>query len=186
MMRLYTGTGDDGTTGLFGGGRVPKDNPRVAAYGEADGLNGSLGFAAAHCQPGEELGEVLAELQHLVFRLGADLATPPASTHEDKVRRIKEGDVATLEGHIDRIDGANEDLKVFVLPGGCELAARLHLARDAARRCERAMVTLLSIEPNGVSTAAMQWINRCSDLLFAMARAANRFAGVPDVPWRGS
>jgi cob(I)alamin adenosyltransferase len=169
VMRLYTGTGDDGTTGLFGGGRVPKDNPRVVAYGEADGLNGSLGFAAAHCQPGEELSEVLAELQHLVFRLGADLATPPASTHEDKVRRIKEGDVATLEGHIDRIDGANEDLKVFVLPGGCELAARLHLARDAARRCERAMVTLLSSP-----TACPQ--PRCSGSTAAVTCS---------LPWRG-
>jgi cob(I)alamin adenosyltransferase len=183
-MRLYTKTGDDGSTGLFGGGRVPKDHPRVVAYGEADGLNAVLGLAATACNGGE-LGLVLEELQHQAFRLGADLATPPGSPHEDKVRRISGEDVSVLERQIDAIDGANDELKCFVLPGGCELAARLHMARDAARRCERAMVTLLAAEPAGVSPAALQWINRCSDLLFAMARAANRLAGAPDVPWRG-
>ena len=84
------------------------------------------------------------------------------------------------------IDSGNKPLKVFILPGGCELAARLHIARSEARRCERAMVTLASDEANGVSEAAMRWINRCSDLLFAMARMANRAAGVPDTPWRES
>ena len=184
-MRLYTGTGDDGTTGLFGGGRVRKDHPRVVAYGHADALNGMLGFAVA-ASDADSLSSVLVELQHLAFRLGADLATPPGSAHEEKVRRIGQADVAALEAHIDAIDGANDGLTCFVLPGGCELATRLHLARDAARECERAMVTLATVEPGGVSDAALRWINRCSDLLFAMARAANRLAGMPDVPWSGS
>ena len=182
-MRLYTGTGDDGTTGLFGGGRVAKDHPRVSAYGEADALNGMLGCAAAGCDE-DALSEVLVELQHQVFTLGADLATPPGSARQEKVRRIGDADVAGLEAHIDAIDGANDALTCFVLPGGCELSSRLHLARDAARRCERAMVRLARAEPGGGSDPALRWINRCSDLMFAMARAANRLAGVPDVPWR--
>lgn len=184
-MRLYTGTGDDGTTGLFGGGRVAKDHPRVMAYGEADGLNAFLGFAAVVCDD-TELRVVLEELQRNVFQLGADLATPLNTPHEFKVQRINSDDSAAMEAHIDTIDGANAQQRSFVLPGGCELAARLHLARDAARRCERAMVTLVRGEPGAVSLDAMQWINRCSDLLFAMARGANRLAGVPDVPWSGS
>ena len=184
-MKLYTRTGDDGTTGLFGGGRVVKDHPRVVAYGEADGLNAFLGFAAGVCED-TALREVLEELQQMVFQLGADLATLPDTPHESKVKRINGADGAAMEAHIDSIDGANAEQRSFVLPGGCELAARLHLARDAARRCERAMVTLATVEPGGISDAAMRWINRCSDLLFAMARAANRLAGVPDVPWCGS
>ena len=184
-MRLYTGTGDDGTTGLFGGERVVKDHPRVMAYGEADGLNAFLGFAAVVCDDAE-LRMVLEELQPMVFQLGADLATPLNMPHESKVQRINGANSAALETHIDAIDGANAMQRSFVLPGGCELAARLHLARDAARRCERFMVKLDRTETGAVSPEAMQWINRCSDLLFAMARAANRLAGVADVPWSGS
>jgi cob(I)alamin adenosyltransferase len=184
-MRLYTGTGDDGTTDLFGGARVAKDHPRVAAYGQADGLGSFLGFAAAACEDGE-LQAVLRKLQHLVFRLGADLATPPDTGHEAKVQRMADCDVADIEADINAIDGDNAEQRSFVLPGGCECAARLHLARDASRRCERAMVTLAATESGGVSEPALKWINRCSDLLYAMARAANRMAGVPDEPWSGS
>ncbi len=184
-MRLYTGTGDDGTTGLFGGGRVPKDHPRVRAYGEADGLNAALGLAAVACDVAV-LATVLAHLQRTLFTLGADLATPHTAAHQDKVSRISDVDVAWMESQIDAIDRGNDPLTGFVLPGGCELAARLHVARDAARRCERALVTLSGTDPGGVSEPAMRWINRCSDLLFAMARAANAAAGVPDTPWPDS
>ena len=184
-MRLYTGTGDDGTTGLFGGGRVAKDNPRVVAYGEVDGLNAAIGLAAAACEVAL-LSETMATLQQSLFTLGADLATPPEAPHQDKMTRISDADVAWMESQIDAIDSGNAPLTGFVLPGGCETAARLHVARDAARRCERAMVTLVRAEPGGASDAAMRWINRCSDLLFAMARAANAAAGVPDTPWRAS
>jgi cob(I)alamin adenosyltransferase len=184
-MRLYTRTGDDGTTGLFGGGRVSKDHPRVAAYGEVDALNAALGLAAVRCDD-QVLIRTISALQHGCFALGADLATPPGTAHEDKVQRIGAPDVTELEAAIDAIDSGNEPLKVFILPGGCELAARLHIARSEARRCERAMVTLARDEAGGVSEAAMRWINRCSDLLFAMARKANQAADVPDTPWQGS
>jgi cob(I)alamin adenosyltransferase len=194
-MRLYTATGDDGTTGLFRGGRVWKDHPRVIAFGEADGLNAAVGLAVAACDEGT-MRAMLARLQCTLFTLGADLATPPETTppdttppettHQKKTRRISDEDVAWMESQIDAVDGDNEPLTGFILPGGCEVAARLHVARDHARRCERAMVTLSRIEAGGVSEPALRWINRCSDLLFAAARAANRLAGVADVPWRGS
>jgi cob(I)alamin adenosyltransferase len=184
-MRLYTGTGDDGTTGLFGGGRVPKDHPRVIAYGEADGLNAALGLALVACDT-PALRDLLTTLQHQLFTLGADLATPQDAAHQDRMTRISDADVAWMESQIDGVDSGNEPLGGFILPGGCELAARLHVARAAARRCERAMVTLAATAPGSVSGAAMRWINRCSDLLFAMARAANAGAGVPDTPWPGS
>ena len=184
-MRLYTGTGDDGSTGLFGGGRVSKDHPRVVAYGEADGLNAALGLAVAACED-SDLRSTLEALQRSVFQLGADLATPLGTEHEAKVQRIGPDDVIAIEAQIDTVDAANAQQRSFVLPGGSELAARLHVARDAARRCERSMVTLARSESGGVSEPAKQWINRCSDLLFSAARAANRLAGVADVPWPGS
>ena len=182
MFRLYTRTGDDGTTGLFGGPRVSKDDGRVQAYGSADETNATLGLAAAACgQEDARLLELLTDLQSRLFDLGADLATPADSEHADKIRRLASDEVERMEAWIDEIDGDNTELKQFILPGGCELAARLHVARNAARRCERAMVTLNRIEP--VNEHAMHWINRLSDLLFAMARAANRLHGVADVPW---
>ena len=184
LMRLYTKTGDDGTTGLFGGGRVSKDHPRVIAYGNADALNAHLGLVVAMlddatlCMKG-----TLLRLQGDCFNLGADLATPPGGPHEDKVRRMSEADVVLLEKKIDEFDEANAPLSTFILPGGTRVAALLHVARTGARACERSM---LSVRGNGdqVSDAAVQWINRCSDLLFAMARAANRLAGQGDVPWQ--
>lgn len=183
-MRLYTKTGDDGTTGLFGSERVSKDHPRVVAYGDADALCAHLGLAvAALSNATESMRDYLLHLQRGCFDLGADLATPPGSAHEDKVRRMTEADVSLLEGHIDVFDGDNSPLTEFILPGGCEVAARLHVARTTARACERSMLTLRDAE-GGVSDAAAQWINRCSDLLFALARAANRLSGVPDVPWQ--
>lgn len=182
MFRLYTKTGDDGTTGLFGGPRVSKDDARVQAYGAADETNSTLGMAAAACEATDtRLAEILMDLQSRLFDLGADLATPPGTAHESKVHRLTIEDVTQSESWIDEIDGDNAELKQFILPGGCDLASRLHLARNAARRCERAMVTLNRSE--AVNEHAMHWINRLSDLLFAMARAANRLHGVDDIPW---
>ena len=182
MFRLYTKTGDDGTTGLFGGPRVSKDDARVQAYGAADETNATLGMAVAACADVDaRLAEVLLDLQSRLFDLGADLATPPGTAHESKVHRLTSEDVQQAESWIDEIDGDNAELKQFILPGGCDLAARLHLARNAARRCERAMVTLHQSE--AVNEHAMHWINRLSDLLFAMARAANRLHGIDDIPW---
>ncbi len=184
-MGLYTRTGDDGTTGLFGGERVGKDHPRVEAYGTVDELNAWLGLAAAGCDESRAMhtrfAAILGSLQSRLFDLGADLATPPDSPSADRVVRMTDADVAQAEAWIDEIDGANADLKTFVLPGGSELAARLHVARGVARRAERAVVTLDRDED--VTPAAVVYLNRIGDLLFAMARRANGLAGVPDVPW---
>ncbi len=185
MFRLYTKTGDDGTTGLFGGPRVSKDDARVQAYGAADETNATLGMAVAACGDADaRLAEILVDLQSRLFDLGADLATPPGTDHESKIHRMTADDVSQAESWIDEIDGDNTELKQFILPGGCDLAARLHVARNAARRCERAMVTLDNVEK--VNEHAMKWVNRLSDLLFAMARAANRLHDVEDTPWRGA
>ena len=181
-MRLYTGRGDDGNTDLFGGGRVPKHHLRVDAYGAADEMNAAMGLAASACGEADgRLHEILLRLQDRTFVLGADLATPPGGPHEDRALRLRGEDVEELEGFIDEIDDQNESLKTFVLPGGCELSSRLHMARCISRRCERC-ITELTTEAD-CDLTPVRWINRASDLLFAMARAANRMHGVPDVPW---
>ncbi len=184
-MKLYTRTGDDGTTGLFGGQRVSKDHPRVAAYGTVDELNACIGLAAATCDVDDELHSqflaIFSELQSRLFDIGADLATPEGAKHEAKVLRISEEHVAEVEKWIDTIDSGNMKMKSFILPGGSELAARLHLARTVCRRAERLMIAVGHSEP--VSDGAVIYVNRVSDLLFAMARRANVHEKVPDVPW---
>jgi cob(I)alamin adenosyltransferase len=185
-MTLYTRTGDDGTTGLFGGDRVGKDHARIEAFGAVDELNASLGLAIVAVDAGSgpfagRLLAILTALQSRLFDLGADLATPAGARHERKVPRIRAEHVTESERWIDEIDSGNAPMRQFVLPGGSELAARLHLARTIARRAERRMVHLgreAEINPQ-----AMILMNRLSDLLFAMARRANREAGLPDVPW---
>lgn len=184
-MKLYTRTGDDGTTGLFGGQRVSKDHPRVAAYGTIDELNACIGLIAACCDATDDLHaqflDIFSELQSRLFDIGADLATPEGDKHEKKVVRITDHHVAEVERWIDLVDSGNKPMKSFVLPGGTELAARLHLARTVCRRAERLMITLGHSEP--VSDGAVIYINRVSDLLFAMARRANAHVNMPDVPW---
>jgi cob(I)alamin adenosyltransferase len=184
-MKLYTRSGDDGTTGLFGGGRVGKDHPRVEAYGTVDEVNAFLGFAAAACdasRPTEaRFLEILAEAQSWLFDIGADLATPEGNAQESRVLRIGDSEVAVVERWIDEVDGRNEPMRSFVMPGGSELAARLHLARTICRRAERLMVALSHTEP--VSEGAIRYMNRLSDLLFAMSRLANRDRQVDDIPW---
>lgn len=184
-MKLYTRTGDDGTTGLFGGDRVRKDHVRIEAYGSVDELNAHLGLALAACSSDNEgfahLARLLGPIQSRLFDLGADLATPIGSQHEDKVNRISESVVEEFERLIDDIDGRNEAIRTFVLPGGSEQASRLHVARVACRRAERAIVSLAELEE--VNPCAVRCVNRLSDLLFAAARFANKSAGVPDVPW---
>jgi cob(I)alamin adenosyltransferase len=184
-MKLYTRTGDDGTTGLFGGGRVSKDHPRIDAYGTVDELNACVGLAAAACDAGRpfqrRLLELFAPIQSRLFDIGADLATPEGSKGAAKIVRIDGAFVAEIEAWIDEVDGGNEPIRTFVMPGGSELAARLHVARTVCRRAERLMIRLDHAEP--VSVGAITWVNRLSDLLFAMARRANLDAGLPDVPW---
>jgi cob(I)alamin adenosyltransferase len=183
-VKLYTRTGDDGTTGLFSGARVSKDHPRIEAYGTVDELNSHLGLAAAAC--GEHrferrLREIVGEIQSRLFDIGADLATPEGARNEAKIMRLDDRHVEEAERWIDEIDGSNAPMRHFVMPGGTELAARLHVARCVCRRAERLMVTLNHAEP--VTPAAIRYVNRISDLLFAAARRANKEAGVVDLPW---
>ncbi len=180
-MKLYTRTGDDGGTGLFGGGRVEKNHPRVEAYGSVDELNAVLGVAAAMCGEDDPFHPILHHIQSRLFDLGADLATPPDSAHADKIARLDASETAWLEQQIDAIDGENEPLANFVLPGGEAAAAYLHVARTVCRRAERDTVSLAHLETINLET--IRYLNRLSDLLFAMARRANGRSGRSDVPW---
>ena len=186
-MKLYTRTGDDGQTGLFGGDRVSKHHPRVEAYGSVDELNAALGVVASGLKACSDevfaqlLGDMIPQIQSRLFDIGADLATPRGSKHEAKIVRIGAGPVQEMEEWIDAIDARNDPMTTFVLPGGTELAARLHLARTVCRRAERCMVSLS--EHDDVTAEAIIYINRLSDMLFAAARAANKVEGHPDTPW---
>ncbi len=180
-MKLYTRNGDDGLTALFGGGRVPKDHLRVQTYGAVDELNAALGLAAATC-PFDDMAAQLHRLQSRLFDLGADLCCPRNSKHTDKVSRIEQGHIDELEQLIDAACADLPEMNCFILPGGTETAARLHLARSICRRAERWTVALSHAEDIGPAIAI--YLNRLSDLLFALARQANHRAGVEDVPWR--
>lgn len=178
-MRIYTRTGDDGSTGLFGGGRVGKDDPRVQAYGAVDELNAVLGVARAACDQAA-LASLIGELQHECFVVGSDLATPASASAQ--VRRIGPADVSALELRIDDGEAELSPLTAFILPGGSPAAAHLHHARTVCRRAERWVVGL---ERQGVvSPDLLKWLNRLSDLLFVLARVANARAGVEDVKWQ--
>ncbi|MGH7724473.1 MAG: cob(I)yrinic acid a,c-diamide adenosyltransferase [Candidatus Eiseniibacteriota bacterium] len=180
-MKIYTKTGDDGTTGLFGNARVPKDAPRVATYGTVDEANTILGLALASGAP-PELATVLLDLQARLFDLGADLATPRGGRPDPSyLVRIAESHVEDLERLIDRFEADLPPLTNFIIPGGVPTAAHLHHARAVVRRAERHLVALGREEDIG--PAALRFLNRLSDLLFVLARWANRAAGVPDVPW---
>lgn len=180
-MKLYTRQGDEGQTGLYGGTRVSKDHVRVQAYGTVDELNSLLGLAAATC-PFDELTNIIAIIQPRLFDLGADLCTPCHTQASANIGRIGSEHHEELERLIDGVCAPLPPMKHFILPGGCELAARLHMARTVCRRAERHIVTLAHTEP--VGDAVIPYVNRLSDLLFAMARRANQLAGVDDVPWR--
>lgn len=183
-MHLYTRSGDDGTTGLFSGARVSKDHPRITAYGTVDEFNACIGLCASQMGPGtgfEVMGQILRSVQCRMFDIGADLATPEGAKNENKITRISDRHVTEAEGWIDQIDSQNLPLQTFVMPGGTELAARLHLARTVCRRAERLIVGLAHTEP--VGEPLLSYMNRISDLLFAMARLVNKISGVGDVPW---
>ena len=180
-MKIYTRTGDAGQTGLYGGGRVRKDNPRIAAYGTVDELNAFLGLARATGLP-PQIDEVLARLQNELFDLGAELASPDPQARGTAV--INEARVAVLEGIIDGFEEPLPPLKEFILPGGSTGAALLHVARTVCRRAEREVVLLTSLPDENVSTSLIAYLNRVSDLLFVLARAANAAAGQKDVPWQ--
>jgi cob(I)alamin adenosyltransferase len=180
-MKIYTKTGDAGMTGLFGGGRVSKADVRVCAYGEIDELNTTLGLVRA-ASGAELFDELLGSIQNSLFDIGAELATSPGRESAAGEGALTEGAVTYLEEAIDRYQASLPELKVFILPGGTEAAARLHLARAVCRRAERAVVHLADIAV--VRTPLLVYVNRLSDLLFVLARAANADAGVADIPWR--
>jgi cob(I)alamin adenosyltransferase len=179
-MKIYTKTGDDGTTGLFGGGRVRKDEARVEAYGTIDELNSIVGLARAAEAP-REVDSVLAGVQEDLFVIGAELAT--VTGKEDKLSMPLLGGARTalLEDAIDRIEASLPPLKSFVLPGGSPAGARLHQARTVCRRAERRVLTASTATP--IRPEILIYLNRLSDFLFVAARSANQVAGVPDVPW---
>ena len=181
-MRIYTRTGDKGDTGLFGGGRVGKDDARVEAYGEVDELNAVLGLARSiELMP--RIDEVLVPIQRDLFSLGALLATPEHEKmrqHLEKAR-IDEERIAQLERAIDAGEAELEPLRAFILPGGTPKAAALHVARTVCRRAERRVVALR--RDVGIPELVVVYLNRLSDLLFVLARVANRRAGAGEVTW---
>jgi cob(I)alamin adenosyltransferase len=183
-MKVYTRTGDDGTTGLFGGGRVSKADLRVEAYGTVDELNAVLGLARTAAPNDERMDGLLAELQNELFVLGSDLATPITDAGDGPyVMRMQEGAAARLETII---DGCEEDLaplKNFILPGGCPQAAQLHLARTVCRRAER-LVVAFGGGGTTLSPEVLIYLNRLSDLLFVLGRWANHRADEPEVLWK--
>lgn len=180
-MKIYTRTGDDGTTGLFGGGRVAKASLRVEAYGTVDEANATIGVARAEALP-LAVDEVLRRVQDDLFTLGAELACVPGKEHNLKMTLLSGEDGARLEAAIDAAEDGLAPLTAFVLPGGSRGAAALHVARTVVRRAERAVLATHDESP--VRAELVVYLNRLSDLLFVLARRVNHEASVPDVPWK--
>lgn len=181
MTRIYTRTGDEGETGLFGGGRVPKFHPRVAAYGEVDELNAVIGWTITLLDDAE-MRDRLASIQADLFTVGGHLATPPGSRSEGHLPALPADRADEFERWIDQTEIGLEPLSSFILPGGSTAGAALHLARTVCRRAERAVVALA--EDHDVPAPILVYLNRLSDLLFELARLANRRAGVEETPWQ--
>lgn len=183
-MKIYTKTGDKGDTGLFGGGRVAKDHPRVEAYGDVDELNAALGLARSiELMP--RIDEVLAPIQRDLFAIGALLATPDREKmrqHLEKAR-IDESRISELEQAIDDAERELEPLKAFIMPGGTPKAAALHVARTVCRRAERRVVHLQHSDLHSLPELTVIYLNRLSDLLFTLSRLANKRAGAGEVTW---
>jgi cob(I)alamin adenosyltransferase len=178
-MKIYTKTGDDGSTGLFGGGRVRKSDARIECYGTVDELNAALGLARVVASG--LIADAVARVQHELFVVGAHLATPEDSPSTRSLPTLDDAIVGKLEMEIDSAEAQLEPLRTFILPGGCELAGRLHLARTVCRRAERVLVEFAMDRP--VSGTIITYMNRLSDWLFVMARLANKQAGVADIIW---
>ena len=176
-MKIYTKTGDQGETGLFGGPRVSKDHARIEAFGTVDELNSHLGVVRT-LPAADAFDPLLRRVQCELFDLGAQLATPAAAAE-----RITAGHVAALETEIDGHEATLSPLTSFILPTGTPLAAALHVARTVCRRAERRVVALGMQPETTIPANAIEYLNRLGDLLFVMARAANRRADVADDPW---
>ena len=183
-MKIYTKTGDTGDTGLFGGGRVPKSHPRVEAYGDVDELNATIGVARATGSPPDpQIDALLVRVQQDLFAIGALLATPDRERmrmHLDKAK-IDQERVAELERAIDAADAELEPLRAFILPGGSPKAAALHVARTVCRRAERRIVDIA--DEMEIPPLVIVYLNRLSDLLFTLARLANKRASTEETAW---
>ncbi len=181
-MKIYTKSGDQGSTSLFGGRRVSKSHLRLDAYGAVDEVNALLGVVDAAITH-EELRSWIREIQRDLFVLGADLATPHDAT-KVRIDRMEESSTLRLEALIDRLDAELPQIRFFILPGGHAAAAHLHVARTVCRRAERCMVALA--EQESVTPHALVYINRLSDALFVLARFANHLHGISDIPWKST
>ncbi len=179
-MKIYTKTGDLGDTGLFGGPRVAKDDPRIEAYGAVDELNALLGLARSQNLPAD-IESLAAKIQDDLFAVGAELATPQPEKHNTSL--VGQPLVQSLEQAIDQFEATLPPLTQFILPAGTPAAAALHVARTVCRRAERRIVTLARTPGADISPQLVVYMNRLSDLLFVLARAANSQAGVADVGW---
>jgi cob(I)alamin adenosyltransferase len=180
-MKIYTRTGDQGSTSLFGNQRVPKCELRLCTFGTVDELNAVLGLVRAE-DMSERCDQIAARLQNQLFDLGAELATPDPADRGTEI--LQEADVAQQEAIIDELSAALTPLSAFILPGGAKAAALLHLARCVCRRAEREIVALA--QDVEIRETVLHFINRTSDLLFVLARTVNAEAGVEDVPWKKS
>lgn len=184
MKKIYTRTGDDGTTSLFGGNRVVKTHPRIEAYGTVDETNAHIGVAQSLIAGDPEMqqaSEILTRIQDELFILGADLATQEET--KTRVPRISSSHTEQLEEDIDTLSPQLPPLEHFILPGGTQAAATLHLARTTGRRAERLTVAAAEIEP--INQEAVRYLNRLSDLLFVLARWLNYTAGIEEAQWAG-
>ena len=178
-MKVYTKKGDKGKTSLIGGDRVDKDHIRIEAYGTVDELNSFVGLAASY-ELSDAGTKYLRKVQEMLFTLGADLATPPSS--KTRIDRISEDDVSFLEDAIDELEEDLESLKNFILPGGSQSGATLHVARTICRRAERA--TVACSKSDNISDNCIKFLNRLSDFLFVLARYENKKAGVREETWK--
>ena len=174
LSKIYTKTGDNGTTGLGNGARVPKHSARIEAIGDIDELNTQIGLLLAESNLPTLMRQMLTCVQHELFELGGELSIP-------NYTRVTTEMVARLEQELDALNDTMPPLKEFILPGGSRPTAQCHVARAVCRRAERRLVALAQQEP--VSAAALMYVNRLSDLLFVMCRAISKELGVPDVLW---
>lgn len=178
VLKIYTKTGDDGTTGLQGGRRVSKSDLRIQAYGAVDEINSVLGIVLTH-ELDQDMKSLLTQIQNELFTAGSDLSNPDLFNQKN---RVSESMIANLESHIDKFESELAPLTNFILPGGNTVAAFLHLARTTTRRAETILVELAKKEQ--INQSCQKYLNRLSDLLFVMARLANKRTNTPDVIWK--
>lgn len=184
LNKIYTKTGDKGTTMLTSGDIVPKFDLRIEAYGNVDELNAQLGMACILSDGDSDLGKMLQSLQHDLFDLGADLSTPIAQGElPDQALRIIPAQVTALENYIDEFNENLAPLKSFVLPNGTALAAQLHICRTVARRAERVVAQLLAEQAAATNAEGLKYLNRLSDLFFVLSRYDNEVSGAGDILW---